>query len=45
MSADNLSGMIAQLEIEYEDGERQIVVSDRSWICCECDAYTTSYTY
>ena len=45
MSADNLSGMIAQLEIEYENGEKQTVVSDRSWVWRECDAYTSSYLY
>lgn len=45
MSADNLSGMIAQLEVEYEDGDKQLVVSDGSWSYSECDAYTQRYLY
>jgi len=40
VSADNLSGMIAELEIEYEDGEKCRIVTDRSWKYTECDAYT-----
>lgn len=45
LSADNLCGMIAQLEIEYEDGSRETVSSDRSWQYSECDAYTARYLY
>ena len=45
LSADNLCGVIAQLEIEYEDGGRDIITSDRSWKYSECDAYTARYLY
>ena len=40
VSADNLSGMIAELHIEYEDGEKCLIVTDRSWKYNECDGYT-----
>ncbi len=42
VSADNLSGMIAELQIEYEDGEKDLIVTDRSWKYTECDAYTSA---
>ncbi len=42
VSADNLSGMIAELEIEYQDGEKELIVTDRSWKYTECDAYMGS---
>ncbi len=42
ISADNLSGMIAELHIEYQDGEKDLIVTDRSWQYTECDAYTPS---
>ena len=45
ISADNLCGMIAQLQITYEDGTVQTVVSDQSWQYTECDAYTPSSLY
>lgn len=45
MSADNLSGMIAQLEVEYEDSEKEIIISDRSWVWRECEAYTPAFLY
>jgi len=45
ISADNLCGMIAQLEIEYEDGSEELIVSDRSWQYKECDAYSYRYIY
>lgn len=45
LSADNLSGMIAQLEITYEDESREVIASDRSWKYTECEAYTAKYLY
>ncbi|MBQ5390309.1 MAG: family 78 glycoside hydrolase catalytic domain, partial [Clostridia bacterium] len=45
ISADNLCGMIAQLQITYEDGSVQTVVSDSSWKYAECDAYTPAMLY
>ena len=45
MSGDNLCGLIAQLEITYEDGEVQSIVSDRSWQYNECTAYSSRYRY
>ncbi len=45
ISADNLCGMIAQLEITYKDGSKQIISSDRSWKYTECEAYSPSYIY
>ena len=45
VSADNLCGMTAQLEIEYSDGERSLIVTDSSWLYTECDAYAPRYTY
>ncbi len=45
MSADNLCGMIAQLEIMYADGTSEKIVSDRSWKYTECDAYSAPYIY
>jgi len=45
ISADNLSGMIAQLEIEYEDGDQDMITSDRSWKCRECEAYSPAFIY
>lgn len=43
LSADNLCGMIAQLEITFEDSSTQTIVSDRSWKYTECDAYSSRY--
>ncbi len=37
LSADNLCGFIAQLEIEFSDGTKQIITSDRSWKYIESD--------
>lgn len=45
LSADNLCGMIAELDVEYCDGETETVATDRSWLYTECDAYTARYTY
>lgn len=45
VSADNLCGMTAQLEIEYSDGERENICTDSTWLYTECDAYTPRYTY
>lgn len=45
MSADNLCGMIAQLEISYTDGEVETIVSDRSWTYVEADAFSEHYRY
>lgn len=40
VSADNLCGMIAQLEITFEDGTTQTVLSDKTWKYSEIDAYS-----
>ena len=45
VSADNLCGLICQLELTYEDGHCEKIVSDRSWRYTECDAYTPAYLY
>lgn len=45
LSADNLCGMIMQLEIEYEDGSFDFIVSDKSFKYKECDAFTPAYVY
>lgn len=45
MSADNLCGMIAQLEITYQDSETQVIASDRTWKYTECDAYSATHIY
>ena len=45
MSADNLCGMICQLEISYQDGTTQTLVSDRSWKYQECDAYSSRHEF
>jgi len=45
ISADNLCGLIAQLEITYSDGEKETVASDRSWHYTECDAFSERYRY
>lgn len=45
VSADNLCGMILQLEITYTDGTCQVITSDRSWKYTECDAYTPKHLY
>jgi len=42
ISADNAQGMIAQLEITYEDGSKQTVISDRTWKYTESNARTGS---
>lgn len=45
MSADNLCGLIAQLEIEYADGSREYIVSDKSWKYKECEAFSSRFVY
>ncbi len=45
VSADNLCGMICQLEITYVDGTVQKVVSDQSWKYSESDAIYSNETY
>lgn len=45
MSADNLEGLLAQLEIEYGDGTAERVVSDTSWKYRRSGAWTGSRTY
>jgi len=45
VSADNLSGLIAELVITYCDGTSERIVTDRSWRYTECDAYTPEYIY
>lgn len=45
VSADNAQGMIAQLEIMYEDGTTQTVVSDKSWKCKESTARLGKYIF
>lgn len=43
MSADNLCGLIAQLEIAFCDGSIQTIHSDQTWKYQECDAYSHSF--
>ncbi len=45
VSADNLQGMIAQLEIEFTDGSSMVVVSDETWRCLRCDAFESRQIY
>lgn len=45
VSADNLCGLVAQLEITYADGTTDTIISDRSWQCAECDAFPTRHFY
>ena len=52
LSADYLEGFLFQLEITYEDGSMQRIISDASWKCWQCKAwsgtrtlgYTTQFT-
>ncbi len=45
LSADNLCGMAAQLEIDFYDGSSQTIVSDKSWKYTECEAYSFRYMH
>jgi len=45
ISADNLCGFTAQLEITFADGKTQTIVSDRSWKYTESDAFSEHYRY
>lgn len=45
VSADNLCGMICQLEIVYDDGSVEYVTTDSSWKYIECDAYMPTFIY
>ncbi len=45
ISADNLHGMIAQIEIFYNDGSCEIVASDRSWRYKESEAYSYRHIF
>ena len=45
LSADNAQGMIAQLEITYEDGSAQMVISDGSWKYTESQARIGKYIW
>jgi len=45
ISADDLSGFIAQIEITYKNGETETIKSDGSWKYTECGAYTGSRLY
>lgn len=45
VSADNLCGMICQLEINYDDGSVEFVTTDSSWKYTECDAYMPTFVY
>nr|MBQ4320239.1 family 78 glycoside hydrolase catalytic domain [Clostridia bacterium] len=45
ISADNLCGMVFQLEVEYTDGSKEVIGSDRSWKCRELDAYSFSHIF
>ncbi|MEA4824764.1 MAG: alpha-L-rhamnosidase N-terminal domain-containing protein [Clostridiaceae bacterium] len=45
LSADNLEGMIFQLEVEYDDGSMDRMVSDSSWKYCECGVWTGTAVY
>jgi len=43
-SADNRSGLIALLDIAFEDGTNQRIVTDESWKCRRSTAYFSSRT-
>lgn len=45
VSADNLHGMIAQLEITYADGSTETVISDSTWKYKESQARTARYIF
>ena len=45
LSADNAQGMIAQLEITYEDGSMQTIISDNSWKYMDSQARTGKYIF
>ena len=45
VSADNLCGLICQLEITYDDGSVEYVTTDSSWKYAECDAYMPTNVY
>lgn len=45
VSADNLSGLILDLDIEYSDGTRERITTDRSWRYRESTAYTPRHVY
>lgn len=45
LSADNLQGLLVQLEIQYEDGFMERMVSDSSWKYLDCDAWTGRLAY
>ena len=45
MSADNLSGLILDLRIEYTDGTEETVSTDRSWKSRESNAYSVRHIY
>ena len=40
VSGDGLTGLILQLVIEYQDGERDTVVTDSTWRVLTCSAYS-----
>ncbi len=45
MSADNMQGLITQLEVEYIDGSTDIISSDKTWKYYQSDAWTGNRVY
>ena len=45
VSADNLQGVLAQLEIAYADGASAVIATDGAWRCLRCMAYRGTRTY
>ena len=45
VSADDLSGLICDLVIEYKDGKKETVSTDRSWKYRETNAYSPRHIY
>jgi len=45
VSADNLQGLLVQLEIRFADGAPLRIVSDGSWRCCRTAAYEARQIY
>ncbi|MCQ2430449.1 MAG: family 78 glycoside hydrolase catalytic domain [Clostridia bacterium] len=45
VSADNMEGLLLQLDIRYEDGSRERVVTDSSWKYLTCQAWRGERLY
>lgn len=45
ISADNLEGLLFEIELTKEDGSKEYIISDASWKCRICDAIKGSRLY